>query len=152
MCLPPIGMWAVIGVPRRSVAPRIRRRSRIVEAHEARHRPGRRNRPRNFELVADLVADRVRATAGPISAKRFCRRLGPLGMPGRPGFPPAGRPGQAEWRQGQRRGPRPGVWNPGETLIIDWGSRVACTCFVQCWRGHGSGWSGSPPMRKPPRP
>jgi transposase len=44
---------------------------RIIEAHEAGQRPGRKGRPRNFEGVADLVAERVKATAGRISAKRF---------------------------------------------------------------------------------
>jgi hypothetical protein len=29
-----------------------------------------------------------------------------------------------DWRAGHHRGRRPGVWPPGETLIIDWGSQL----------------------------
>lgn len=44
---------------------------RIVEAYEAGQRPARQARARNFDLVADLVAERVAKTSGRISAKRL---------------------------------------------------------------------------------
>ena len=44
---------------------------KIIEAHEAGERPQRKPRGRNFDQVADLVAERVAKSAGRISAKRF---------------------------------------------------------------------------------
>lgn len=104
---------------------------RIVEAHEAGQRPGRRSRPRNFEVVADLVADRVQATAGRISAKRLLPQARATGYAGSArNFRRLVAQVKAEWRQGQHRGRRPGVWNPGDTLIIDWG--IECGLHVFC--------------------
>ena len=42
---------------------------------------------------------------------------------------------KAEWRQGHHRGRRPGVWAPGETLIIDWGVQggLHVFCAVLAW-------------------
>ena len=42
---------------------------------------------------------------------------------------------KAEWRRGQHRGRRPGVWAPGETLIIDWGMQagVHVFCAALAW-------------------
>jgi hypothetical protein len=39
------------------------------------------------------------------------------------------------WRRDHRRGRRPGVWAPGETLIIDWGTLagVHVFCAVLAW-------------------
>jgi hypothetical protein len=95
---------------------------RIIEAHHAGLRPGRQGRQRNFEVVADLVAERVRATAGRISAKRLLPQAQAAGYDGSArNFRRLVAQVKAEWRQGQHRGRRPGVWAPGETLIIDWG-------------------------------
>jgi hypothetical protein len=74
MCVPPIGMWArirgaaaVCGTTHKTV-------KKIIEAHEA-HEAGergqRKRRSRNFDQVADLVAERVAKSAGRISAKRL---------------------------------------------------------------------------------
>ncbi|MGH3339488.1 MAG: helix-turn-helix domain-containing protein, partial [Propionibacteriaceae bacterium] len=103
---------------------------RIIEAHEAGQLPGRRSRPRNFEVVADLVADRVRATAGRISAKRLLPQARAAGyaVPAR-NFRRLVAEVKAEWRQGQHRSRRPGVWTPGETLIIDWGVEAGLHVF-----------------------
>jgi hypothetical protein len=90
---------------------------RIVEAHEVGQRPGRRSRPRNFEGVADLVAERVKATAGRISAKRLLPRARAAGYGGSArNFRRLVARVKVEWRQSQHRGRRPGVWAPGETL------------------------------------
>ena len=39
------------------------------------------------------------------------------------------------WRRGHHRGRRPGVWTPGETLIIDWGVEggLHVFCAVLAW-------------------
>jgi hypothetical protein len=95
---------------------------RIVGAYEVGQRPGRASRLRNFEVVADLVADRVQATAGRISAKRLLPQAQAAGYAGSArNFRRLVAQVKVEWRQGQHRGRRPGVWNPGDTLIIDWG-------------------------------
>ena len=46
---------------------------RAVERAEAGGPPQREPRPRNFDAVRDLVAERVAKSRGRISAKRLCR-------------------------------------------------------------------------------
>src|SRR5215211_1044291 len=62
------GAAAVCGTTHKTV-------KRIVEAHEAagrgEHAGSREPRPRNYDQVADLVAEKVAKTAGRISAKRL---------------------------------------------------------------------------------
>jgi hypothetical protein len=109
---------------------------RIIEAHEAGQRPGRKGRPRNFEGVADLVAERVKATAGRISAKRLLPQARAAGYGGSArNFRRLVARVKAEWRQSQHRGRRPGVWAPGGTLIIDWGvdAGLHVFCAVSAW-------------------
>ena len=109
---------------------------RIIEAHEAGQRPGRNGRPRNFEGVADLVAERVKATAGRISAKRLLPQARAAGYGGSArNFRRLVARVKAEWRQSQHRGRRPGVWAPGGTLIIDWGvdAGLHVFCAVSAW-------------------
>jgi transposase len=110
---------------------------RIIEAHHAGFRPRRQGRQRNFEVVADLVADRVRATAGRISAKRLLPQAQAAGYRGSArNFRRLVAQVKADWRQGQHRARRPGVWAPGETLIIDWGVEgglhVFCAVLAAC--------------------
>ena len=109
---------------------------RIIEAHEAGQRPGRKGRPRNFEGVADLVAERVKATAGRISAKRLLPQAWAAGYGGSArNFRRLVARVKAEWRQSQHRGRRPGVWAPGGMLIIDWGvdAGLHVFCAVSAW-------------------
>jgi len=109
---------------------------RIIEAHEAGQRPGRKGRPRNFEGVADLVAERVKATAGRVSAKRLLPQARAAGYNGSArNFRRLVARVKAEWRQSQHRGRRPGVWAPGGTLIIDWGvdAGLHVFCAVSAW-------------------
>jgi len=97
---------------------------RIIERAEAGGKtPDRAGRGHNYDLVAELVADRVAATKGRISAKRLL-----------PAAKAAGYAGSARnlrrlvaeakrtWRRDNHRGRRPAVWTPGEVLAIDWGS------------------------------
>jgi hypothetical protein len=55
---------------------------RIVIAQQQGWREGRRSRPRNFDCVADLVAERVEKTQGRISAKRLLPKARAAGYVG----------------------------------------------------------------------
>jgi transposase len=110
---------------------------RIIERAEAGGKaPDRAGRGHNYDLVAELVADRVGATKGRISAKRLL-----------PAAKAAGYAGSARnlrrlvaeakrtWRRDNHRGRRPAVWTPGEVLAIDWGSTgsLHVFCAVLAW-------------------
>jgi len=93
-------------------------------------------RARNYAEVADLVAKRVKATSGRISAKRLLPEARAAGYVGSArNFRRLVADAKREWRQGHPRGRRPGVWAPGETLIIDWGvlDGVHVFCAVLAW-------------------
>jgi len=119
---------------------------RIIEAHEAASAgeapPGREPRTRNYEQVADLVAEKVAKTAGRISAKRLlpvARAAGYMGSDRN--FRRLVAQAKSEWRRGQARagGRRPAVWTPGEVLAIDWGEEIVAGrkvhvfCAVLAW-------------------
>ncbi len=109
---------------------------RIIEAYEAGQRPARQARARNFDLVADLVAERVAKTSGRISAKRLLRQAQAAAYAGSArNFRWLVASVKAEWRRGQPRRRRPGVWAPAETLIIDWGFEAGLHvfCAVLAW-------------------
>ena len=108
---------------------------RVVQAHlGAAVEP--RVRGHNFDAVTDLVADKVAKTSGRISAKRLL-----------PAARAAGYVGSARnlrrlvaeqkrlWRRDHHRGRRPGVWMPGQTLVIDWGVEdgLHVFCAVLAW-------------------
>jgi transposase len=110
---------------------------RIIERAEAGGKtPDRMRRGHNYDLVAELVADRVAVTKGRISAKRLL-----------PAVKAAGYAGSARnlrrlvaeakrtWRRDNHRGRRPAVWTPGEVLAIDWGSTgsLHVFCAVLAW-------------------
>jgi hypothetical protein len=79
-------------------------------------------RARNYDEVADLVAKRVTDTLGRISAKRLLPAARAAGYGGSArNFRRLVADAKSAWRQQHPRGRRPGVWAPGETLIIDWG-------------------------------
>jgi len=127
---------------------------RIIEAHEATTgaatvddaaaRPvlQRGARVRNYDEVADLVAEKVRRTAGRISAKRLLPAARAAGYAGSPrNFRRLVSEEKKAWRLGQARagGRRPAVWIPGEMLVIDWGvetvggRRLHVFCAVLAW-------------------
>ena len=109
---------------------------RIIEAYEAGGLPVRKGRGRNFDQVRDLVAQRVEKTSGRISAKRLLPQARAAGYAGSArNFRRLVAQAKAEWRQGHHRGRRPGVWAPGETLIIDWGVEAGLHvfCAVLAW-------------------
>ena len=82
----------------------------------------RRDRGRNYDNVAALVANKVEATSGRISAKRLLPVARAAGYDGSSrNFRRLVSSAKTQWRRAHSRGRRPGVWAPGETLIIDWG-------------------------------
>ena len=98
--------------------------------------PERRGRERNYDSVAGLVAERVKATRGRISAKRLLPAARAAGYEGSPrNFRRLVAAAKEEWRRDHHRGRRPAVWAPGEVLAIDWGSIGALHvfCAVLAW-------------------
>ncbi len=74
-------------------------------------------------LVAELVAERVEATKGRISAKRLLPAAQAAGYAGSArNFRRLVAEAKKAWRRDNHRGRRPAVWTPGEVLAIDWGS------------------------------
>ena len=110
---------------------------RIIDQHEAGNVPvAKVLRARNYDEVTDLVADKVRTTSGRISAKRLLPQARAAGYVGSArNFRRVVADAKSAWRQGHPRGRRPGVWMPGETLIIDWGTQdgVHVFCAVLAW-------------------
>jgi hypothetical protein len=110
---------------------------RIVEGQLAGDpRPGRTARGRNYDGVRDLVAAKVAATSGRISAKRLLTTAAAAGYGGSArNFRRLVAAEKQRWRRGHHRGRRPGVWQPGETLIIDWGAErgTHVFCAVLAW-------------------
>jgi transposase len=99
-------------------------------------RPARVERARNYDVVRDVVAKRVRATKGRISAKRLLPEARAAGYAGSArNFRRLVAKAKGDWRGEHHRGRRPGVWSPGETLIIDWGAEdgVHIFCAVSAW-------------------
>ena len=110
---------------------------RVIErAGSGGKRPERARRERNYNSVADLVAGRVKATSGRISAKRLLPAARAAGYEGSPrNFRRLVAAAKVEWRRDHRRGRRPAVWTPGEVLAIDWGSigPLHVFCAVLAW-------------------
>jgi transposase len=112
---------------------------RIIEAAQQGEVSGKRRsvpRRRNYDSVAALVADKVESTKGRISAKRLLPAARAAGYDGSPrNFRRLVADAKDAWRRGQHRGRRPGVWSPGETLLIDWGVQggLHMFCAVLAW-------------------
>lgn len=110
---------------------------RVIVAHEAGEgRRVRAARSRNYDQVAELVADRVKATQGRISAKRLLPAARMAGFAGSArNFRRLVADAKAAYRREQGHRRRPGVWSPGEHLLIDWGVRdgLHVFCAVLAW-------------------
>ncbi len=110
---------------------------RVVEAYEAGERSaGRAVRGHNYDVVAGIVAERVRSTQGRISAKRLLPEASAAGYTGSArNFRRLVAAAKTAWRADHHRGRRPGVWSPGDTLVIDWGSEgsLHVFCAVAAW-------------------
>jgi transposase len=129
------GAAAICGTTHKTV-------KRIIEQHEAAGEQPAEKAPRvrNYDEVADLVAKRVKDTAGRITAKRLLPAAVAAGYVGSPrNFRRLVADAKQAWRSEHPRGRRPGVWTPGETLIIDWGELrvdgvlVHVFCAVLAW-------------------
>ena len=109
-------------------------------------------RGRNYDAVADLVAERVEKTTGRITAKRLLPAARAAGYEGSArNFRRLVAEAKAVWRRGHHRGRRPAVWSPGETWSSTGVCWAGCTCSARCWPGPGSGSCASPPTRGPRR-
>lgn len=110
---------------------------RIIERQEAGGKaPDRRPRGHNYDVVAELVAERVKGTRGKISAKRLLPVARTAGYSGSArNFRRLVAEVRRNWRRDNHRGRRPAVWTPGEILAIDWGSVGALHvfCAVLAW-------------------
>jgi transposase len=110
---------------------------RIIERAEAGGKaPDREPRGHNYGPVADLVAQKVKATHGKISAKRLLPAARAAGYGGSArNFRRLVAAAKKGWRRDNHRGRRPAVWTPGEVLAIDWGSVgvLHVFCAVLAW-------------------
>ena len=119
---------------------------RVIEAHRRASRgevPAPRvERCRNYDAVAQLVAEKVNDTGGRVSAKRLLPAARAGGYQGSDrNFRRLVADARRRWRIGQARagGRRPAIWTPGEVLAIDWGTelvagrRVHVFCAVLAW-------------------
>ena len=110
---------------------------RAVLRHQAGETPPKgAERARNYDVVRDIVVKRVKATKARISAKRLLPEARAAGYTGSDrNFRRLVARAKSDWRGDNHRGRRPGVWSPGETLIIDWGSEAGLHifCAVSAW-------------------
>jgi transposase len=110
---------------------------RVIERAQAGGvRPPPKDRVRNYEIVADLVAARVKKSAGRISAKRLLPAARIAGYEGSArNFRRLVAQAKRDWRVEHHRGRRPAIWSPGEHLVIDWGTQggMHVFCAVLAW-------------------
>ena len=112
---------------------------RIVEAHEAgpvSSRPSGRPRATTTTGWPTWSRSGSQKTHGRISAKRLLPAARAAGYAGSPrNFRRLVAEAKRQWRRDHHRGRRPGVWLPGETLIIDWGCEdgLHVFCAVLAW-------------------
>ncbi len=92
--------------------------------------------PHNYDVVTDLVAQRVEKTKGRITAKRLLPAALAAGYTGSDrNFRRLVADEKRNWRIDHHRGRRPGVWEPGDVLAIDWGviGSLHVFCAVLAW-------------------
>lgn len=90
----------------------------------------------NYDAVRDIVVERVERTKGRISAKRLLPSAVAAGYSGSArNFRRLVADAKTEWRADHHRGRRPGVWAPGDMLVIDWGEigPLFVFCAVMAW-------------------
>jgi hypothetical protein len=111
---------------------------RVISRHEAGGiAPVRAPREHNYDVVCELVTERVAKTRGKITAKRLLPAARAAGYAGSPrNFRPLVAERKVLWRNDNHRGRRPAVWSPGEHLVIDWGVlgglHVFCAVLASC--------------------
>ena len=123
-----LGAAAICGTTHKTVR-------RVVQAQLS-TAAGPRPRGHNFDVVTDLVADKVANTSGRISAKRLLPQARAAGYVGSArNFRRLVAEQKRVWRRDHHRGRRPGVWAPGQMLVIDWGVEggLHVFCAVLAW-------------------
>jgi len=124
------GAAAICGTTHKTV-------KRVIERAQAGGvRPPPKDRVRNYEVAVDLVAARVKKSAGRITAKRLLPAARTAGYAGSDrNFRRLVAAAKKDWRVEHHRGRRPAIWSPGEHLVIDWGSQggVHVFCAVLAW-------------------
>ena len=126
------GAAAICGTTPRTVKRAVLKRLSGADAQTVKHA----ERTKNTDIVADVVAKRVERSNGRISAKRLLPVATAAGYTGSArNFRRLVAKAKRSWREDNHRGRRPGVWSPGETLIIDWGSEdgLHVFCAVAAW-------------------
>ena len=109
---------------------------RVIARHEAGAVAARVPRGHNYDGVAELVAARVKASSGRISAKRLLPAAQAAGYAGSArNFRRLVASAEAGVADEHHRGRRPAVWSPGEHLVIDWGAEggLHVFCAVLAW-------------------
>jgi transposase len=109
---------------------------RAVERARSQGELQRKVRDKNTDPVRDVVVERIEKTQGRISAKRLLPEAVAAGYVGSArNFRRLVAEEKEAWRRTHHRGRRPGVWSPGETLIIDWGQAgpLHVFCAVLAW-------------------
>lgn len=101
-------------------------------------RAGRRPVAKNTDVVRDLVAKRVEATKAKLTAKRLLPEARAAGYVGSDrNFRRLVAAEKKTWRTRNAYQRRPGVWSPGEMLVIDWGTisgtGIKVFCAVLAW-------------------
>jgi hypothetical protein len=96
---------------------------RVIERAVAGSRQAeRKRREHNYDAVAELVAAKVKATAGKISAKRLLPAAQAAGSAGSArNFRRVVAEAKKAWRRDHHRGRRPAGWTPGEMVVQDGG-------------------------------
>lgn len=106
---------------------------RVVAAEESGDKSARGH---NYDAVTDLVAERIERTKAKITAKRLLPLARAEGYEGSPrNFRRLVAQEKAKWRTKNHRGRRPGVWVPGDMLVVDWGEigPLFVFCAVMAW-------------------
>jgi transposase len=120
---------AVLGVDPKTV-------KRAVTGEQLTRSPEGVARRHNYDAVAEIVAARVAKTSARISAKRLLPEARAAGYDGSArNFRRLVATAKRDYRAEHRRGRRPAVWSPGETLVIDWGVEAGLHifCAVLAW-------------------
>lgn len=117
------GAAAICGVDHKTVQRALARAvSRADQPEQPRHH--------NYDVVAEVVSKRVDRTAARISAKRLLPEARAAGYDGSArNLRRLVAKAKRDWRAGHHRGRRPGVWAPGEVLVIDWGTEAGLHIF-----------------------
>ena len=90
----------------------------------------------NYDVVREIVGERVAKTQGRITAKRLLPVAAAAGYSGSDrNFRRLVAEEKAAWRVDHHRGRRPGVWTPGDMLVVDWGEigPLFVFCAVLAW-------------------